>query len=144
MPEAGDLGRFTRSLTARRLATITDDLHTRELELAMPKFSLSFRTALDGFLQSQGITRAFSGQSQLDRMIRGRTLAIDSVEQAAVLKVAETGTVAAAATGISVDPTAAPVDPISLRLDHPFLVFLRDTRSGTILFAARVENPSAS
>ena len=29
----------------------------------------------------------------------------------------------------------------TLRLNHPFLMFLRDDSTGAILFAARVENP---
>jgi serine protease inhibitor len=51
--------------------------------------------------------------------------------------------VAAAATGISLEPTAIMIKPATrLTLDHPFLVFLRDDASGAILFAAQVTDPS--
>jgi serpin B len=58
------------------------------------------------------------------------------------MKIDEAGTVAAAATGVSIGPTAIAVTPsVQLTLNHPFLLFLRDDRTGAILFAARVTNP---
>ena len=54
----------------------------------------------------------------------------------------EAGTVAAAATGISLTPTLAIRPAIRLVFDHPFLAFIRDRRTGAILFAARVTDPT--
>jgi serpin B len=73
-------------------------------------------------------------------------LRISIVEHAADLKVDEQGTVAAAATGI-VGPTAIarpPGPPVTVDLDHPYLLLLRDDASGAILFVARVADPSSS
>ena len=60
------------------------------------------------------------------------------------MKVDEEGTVAAAATGASVIATAvAPVPAPTVNVNHPFLLFLRDRVTGTVLFAGRVSDPTA-
>jgi serpin B len=58
----------------------------------------------------------------------------------------ETGTEAAAATGVAMEaPSAAmPVaepPPQIFQADHPFLFFLRDSHTGLILFMGRVAEP---
>lgn len=145
MPPAGDIGALSRWLDAARLDALAASLRPRTLDLSMPKFTLSTQTSLNAFLQSQGAGLAFGPRAQIDRILADhRPLAITAVEHAAVLKVAERGTVAAAATGVSMAPTAVAAAPLSLVLDHPFLVFIRDADSGAILFAARVLDPSRS
>jgi serpin B len=55
----------------------------------------------------------------------------------------EQGTVAAAATGIAIEPTAIAPEPATrFTLDHPFLVFLRDDATGAVLFVAQVSDPA--
>jgi len=72
-------------------------------------------------------------------------LFISKVFHKAFVKVDEQGTEAAAATAVIMAPRgAAPAPgprPKVFRADHPFLFFLRDLRSGVILFAGRVERP---
>jgi serpin B len=144
MPPPGQLDTFEGSLSVAQLNRIVGGMSPRGVTLSMPKFSLSFQSSLNGFLEGQGVTQAFGPQSRLDRIVAGHPLAIQAVEHAAVLKVAERGTVAAAATGITVGPTAVAAHALVLVLNHPFLIFLRDTQTGTILFAGRVENPASS
>jgi serpin B len=88
---------------------------------------------------------AFSDGADFSAITAPTSLKIAAVEHAATLKVDEAGTVAAAATGISLEPTAAPVlgNVVSLRLNRPFLLFLRDDATGAVLFAARVNDPAA-
>jgi serpin B len=70
-------------------------------------------------------------------------LAIDEVVQKAFLEVDERGTVAAAATGLSVVLTsfggAGPV----VTVDRPFLFLLTDTATRSPLFITVVTDPSA-
>jgi serpin B len=73
-------------------------------------------------------------------------LFISHVFHKAFVKVDEEGTEAAAATAVVMAEagSAAPSEPPpEFRADHPFLFFLRDLRSGAILFAGRVEDPRA-
>jgi serpin B len=86
---------------------------------------------------------AFSDAADFSGITTQTSLKISAVQHAAYLRVDEQGTVAAAATGIAVEPTAIQVEPApQLTLDHPFLAFLRDSATGAILFVAQVTDPA--
>jgi serine protease inhibitor len=55
--------------------------------------------------------------------------------------VTEAGTVATAATGISAIPVSASTGLGEIEFNRPFLCLIRDTTTGTILFASLVQNP---
>uniref|UniRef100_A0A8C8UDI5 Serpin domain-containing protein n=1 Tax=Peromyscus maniculatus bairdii TaxID=230844 RepID=A0A8C8UDI5_PERMB len=59
----------------------------------------------------------------------------------AVLDVAETGTEAAAATGVKFTLRSAILDPFILSFDRPFLMIIFDTNTQTLLFLAKITNP---
>jgi len=59
------------------------------------------------------------------------------------MDVDEKGTTAAAATAVVMRATAIPAEPVTVRLDRPFLFALRDLPTGAILFLGRVTDPSA-
>ena len=63
----------------------------------------------------------------------------------AFVAVDEKGTEAAAATALGMRAGAAPPtnEPIPFVVDHPFLFFVRDTKSGAVLFMGRVLDPTA-
>ena len=72
-------------------------------------------------------------------------LFISKVIHQANIDVDEKGTEAAAATAVIGDtggPGAAAQKDITLRLDRPFLFFLRDVETGAVLFMGRVTDPS--
>ncbi len=66
-------------------------------------------------------------------------LFISHVEHKAFVAVDETGTEAAAATGV-VEEAAS--EPVVVEVNRPFIFFIRDSDSGTIVFVGRVINPS--
>jgi serpin B len=74
-------------------------------------------------------------------------LSIAKVFHKAFVKVDEKGTEAAAATAVTMAVAGAaappPTPPPEFKADHPFLFFLRDVRSGMILFMGRVGDPAA-
>jgi len=119
--------------------------------VALPKFTIDppEPLALATTLSAMGMPTAF------DRVAADFTgianpptpdqrLYISHVFHKAFVKVDEEGTEAAAATAVVMaEAGAAPPSepPPEFRADHPFLFFLRDLRSGAILFAGRVEDP---
>ena len=145
MPAAGSLARFQRALTAATLAAIGAGMREGRVKLRMPRFHLAVHAELNAVLAALGMPLAFSDHADFSGITSQIPLKISNVEHGADLTVNEHGTVATAATGISIGPTAAAPSPVTpLSLDHPFLLFLRDQASGTILFAGRVTDPTAS
>jgi serpin B len=57
----------------------------------------------------------------------------------------EKGTEAAAATVVLMraGSAAKPEDPVVVTVDHPFLFFIRHEGTGQLLFAGRVDDPTA-
>ena len=76
-------------------------------------------------------------------MTKAERLMIGEVVHGANFKVDEQGTEAAAATLVTMEPEKAESHPrpLSFDADHPFLFFLRDQRTGTLLFAGRLVKP---
>ena len=69
------------------------------------------------------------------------------VQHAADFRLDEQGTIAAASTVVTVEVTSVhvfPRPPIAFNADRPFLFFLRDDRSGAVLFAGRLVSPAAA
>lgn len=145
MPSAGTLGRFQRQLSAAALTALAGATAPQRLILRMPRFHLIAHRSLNAALAALGMPVAFTDRADFSGITAQVPLKISTVEHGADLKVDEHGTIAAAATGISLSPTAvAPSPATRLTLDHPFLLFLRDDHTGAVLFAGRVTDPTKS
>ncbi len=115
------------------------------LELSMPRFSIETRAELKDMLTALGMSRAFDvARADFSGIRAGEQLHIGTVIHQANIDVDEKGTEAAAATAVGVDTGGgpSPIKNITLRLDHPFLFFVRDVETGAVLFMGRVTDPS--
>ena len=135
-------------LDLKNLKSWTASVWHQEVVVALPKFKTSSQFEMSGTLGAMGMESAFDrATADFSGMTGGKDLFLSQVIHQAVVDVNEEGTEAAAATAI-VAPTAAPVrepkKPPVFRADHPFVFFVRDNRSGAILFIGRVVNPVAS
>jgi serpin B len=117
-----------------------------EVVVALPKFRAEYGFSLRETLASLGMPRAFSPTAADFSGIDGhRDLYVSKAVHKSYLDVSEQGTEAAAATGIAGQQTVKilGLERAVFRADHPFLFFIRDSRSGAILFAGRLSNPRA-
>ncbi len=89
-----------------------------------------------------GARQAFSSNADFSGMDGTHDLFISRVVHQAWVDVSESGTEAAAATAVVVTTRAA-LTQEPVHIDHPFLFFIRDNPSGTILFAGRVTDPGS-
>jgi serpin B len=145
MPSAGTVAAFARRLSADSLARLAASLRRTVVDLRMPRFHLGTHADLNQPLAALGMPLAFSDHADFSGITAQVPLTISHVAHGADLTADEQGTVAVAATGISFTPTSVLVGrPTHLALDHPFLLFLRDSESGAILFAGRLADPSKS
>jgi serine protease inhibitor len=142
MPTSGSLQDFVHSLSSDQIGSIASSLDSG-VTVSMPRFTTTAKIDLKPVLQSLGMTTAFSDAADMSGLSDRVSTKVDQVIQRVYLGVGEKGTTAAAVTGISMMPTSVGVGP-QVRLDHPFLFLVRDTRTGAILFASEVEDPSAA
>ena len=137
-------------LTAATLDEWIGALAPTRVRVALPKFTIDPPASLSlaGVLREMGMPTAFDPDSADFTGMAvpadpRRRLYIAAVFHKAFVKVDEQGTEAAAATAVVMARGTGmpPEPPPEFKADHPFLFFLRDLRSGAILFAGRVEDP---
>ncbi len=115
-----------------------------EVWLSMPKFEFRTQAALADALKSLGMRKAFDiASADFSGITIDEPLCIDDVIHEAYIAVDEEGTEAAAATAVIVRAGAAPMEPVRLTIDRPFLFALRDKDTGAVLFLGRVTDPTA-
>jgi serpin B len=89
---------------------------------------------------------AFGPKANFSGMDGTQNLFISDVFHKAWVEVNEEGTEAAAATIVAVAASAMPVKPPPpppvFRADHPFILCIRDTHSGSLLFLGRLADPA--
>jgi serpin B len=110
----------------------------------LPSFKLETSYGLNDTFRNLGMPTAFSNQADFSGITTQERLAVSDIIHKAFIEVDETGTEAAAATGIVVSVTSAIIDPIppkTFRADHPFIFMIEDTRNGNVLFMGKVMNP---
>ena len=112
-----------------------------ELEVALPRFKMSYSAELTGPLQRLGMATPFAeGIADFSGINGRRDLYVSAVVHRAFVDVNEEGTEAAAATGIVVTSLAVQVARY-FTVDHPFLFLIRDASTGSILFLGRIVDP---
>jgi serpin B len=139
-----DLAGFVDGLDADSFAAIVDSLESSYVDLSMPKFGIETKTDLADTLAAQGMPLAFDpAAADFSGITAEERLFITAVVHQANIDVDEKGTEAAAATAVAMGLSALP-EPVTMRIDRPFLFALRDVPTGTILFLGQVADPSAS
>jgi serpin B len=140
----GDIADFEQALDRETLTGIETGLHEVEVALAMPRFEFTASYGLEPALADLGMTDAFDPSlADFSGMTGGRDLFVSAVIHKAFVKVDESGTEAAAATGVVMALTAMPSEgPVRFVLDRPFLFLVMDDLTGTVLFMGRVADPS--
>lgn len=107
--------------------------------LLLPRFETRFRKEIKKQLQAMGMKRAFDAQqADFSRMAStDEPLFIGLVVHEAFVRVDEKGTVAAAATAVSMAGGGKP-QYIPFEADRPFVYFITDNRTDAILFLGSV------
>jgi serpin B len=116
----------------------------QRVEIFLPKFKLESSFRLNAALAAMGMPDAFGPKADFSGMDGTKLLYFSLVLHKAWGEVNEEGTEAAAATVVTMMmgmPPPRPPAPI-FRADHPFIFFIRDMGSGSILFLGRLAGPS--
>jgi serpin B len=150
VPEARDgLPALLSSLDEATMRGWVDGLAQRpSVVVRMPRFRIApaASISLRGPMEVLGVRLAFQdGAAELTGIADVQPpLFVSDGYHKAFVEVNEEGTEAAAATGVVVAVRSAPMRPVErdeLIADRPFLFFLRDTRTGAVLFVGHVVDP---
>jgi serpin B len=122
------------------LAKVLAAVRPTNLDISMPRFTLSSTLGLNGTLAELGMPDAFTDRADFTGITTAEPLHIQTVRHDAVIRVDEHGTTAAAATGGGMSATAMSVGVVVV-VNRPFLFVITDTATGAPLFLGRVTNP---
>jgi serpin B len=122
-----DLATFEASLTPSTIAGLLAGLAPTNVQLSLPKFSFTDGWSVLGLLQQLGLELSGGGTWE--------------IFHSAEIQVSETGTQATAVTTTSHSPSAiAASTPFAV--NKPFVYFILDQTTGTVLFIGRIVDPT--
>jgi serpin B len=120
-------------------------LSEREVELRLPRFELESTSSLKNVLLRLGVRVPFEeGRADFSALTdHPDGLFVGEVQHGARIRVDEKGTEAAAATAVVMQRgrRGPRTGPIPFHVDRPFLFFVYDDRSDSVLFAGRCTAP---
>ncbi|XP_072180623.1 leukocyte elastase inhibitor-like [Diadema setosum] len=115
-----------------------EDLLSERAFVEFPKFSLDDTFDLSSTLASMGVADPFSSTSaNFEGITSEQSLYLSKMLHKASLEVDEKGSGA----GVATPPPGRTTRPYQLKFTYPFMFFIRDRRTGTILFLGRMVDP---
>lgn len=135
-----DLDELEESISAEKLEELRGLLQEQKVNVILPKFRFEKRYQLVDQLSQLGMSTAFSMDADFSGIDGTEKLAIAQVVHQAFVEVNEEGTEAAAATGVTMAITSAPIIP-TFNADRPFIFIIQDKENGNILFLGRISDP---
>lgn len=139
-----DLATLEKNLTDSPGTLSTLELHLDPSYLtsvSLPRFQLEQTLDLSTPLQRLGAQRMFKpGEADFSGITDQERIHVDYAVQKAFIEVTETGTEAAAATGISFR-SGSFVEPHEFKCDRPFLYLIKDEQTNMIWFMGRFLGP---
>ena len=141
VPDRGEFSSFEETLSFEQLTQVVDGLEYTPMYLRFPRFEFESEISLAQTLAEMGMPSAFSGAADFSGMTGSNDLYISDVFHKAFVSVDEEGTEAAAATAVVMKMVSAPLNPVELTVDRPFLFLIREHETNSILFMGRVVEP---
>ena len=145
-----NLSDYIENFSTNDYENITDNLtlaseSNEGLNITIPRFSFDYNLKLKQDLKNLGITDAFEPGADFSNMA-DTTLCVDEALHKSNIDFSEKGVKAAAATVIVMMENAVAVsedEPVEIKIDKPFMYFIRDKKTGEIWFVGTVYEPDS-
>ena len=143
LPKTGKFVTVENMMDEKKLQEWLKNAMKTKVKVYIPRFKFTQMFGLSEDLSKMGMEDAFDENKADFSGINGRKndLYISKVIHKAFVEVNEEGTEAAAATAVILD-TKALIEELVFKADHPFIFFIRDKETGSILFMGRVMDPN--
>jgi serpin B len=128
-------------LDAELYESYRQSMYTTKVDLALPKFKIEAGYDLTKPFRELGMESAFNSEADFSGITESEDLYISNIVHKSYVDVNEEGTEAAAATGVVMRKTTAVMKNVKFEADHPFIFFIKDNKTGSILFMGRLMNP---
>lgn len=139
LPAGDDVQALVQRLDAATFDRLAHDVQPSFVHVEIPRFTARYDASLVPLLESLGVTDAFSSAADFSGIHAAPPrIAIGSVNHASYVRVDEAGTTAAAATSVGMTMLAIRTPEKQFVVDHPFVLALRDERTGALLFLGAI------
>uniref|UniRef100_A0AAG5D877 Serpin domain-containing protein n=1 Tax=Anopheles atroparvus TaxID=41427 RepID=A0AAG5D877_ANOAO len=137
------LEQLLSNLTPQAVHQVLAEMEEEEVEIDLPKFTISYSSSMRDCLQKLGVSRVFSDDAELPLISRGRStpLKVSTILQKSCIQVDEQGTEASAATEGTLVFTILS-QPVKFIANRPFMFLIYDEGKGNWLFAGKVQDPT--
>lgn len=141
------LAELEQSMTGAKLKNLVTQFSGEDSIIYVPKYDFEYSTSLKDTLKALGVKNAFDPQrADFSGMFPKASKAyLLDVYHKTKMKIDEKGTEAAAVTAIpGGEGTGAPSDPpprrppLLVSFDRPYMLLIRDNKTGAVLFTAQV------
>ncbi|XP_076777408.1 serpin A12 [Arvicanthis niloticus] len=139
LPDKGKMKLLEQGLHADIFAKWKRLLSKRVVDVWVPRLHISATYNLKEVLSRLGISRIFEQHGDLTRISSHRSLKVGEAVHKAALKMNEKGTEGAAGSGAQTLPME---NPQRMKLNHPFLIMIYEKLMPSMLFLAKIYNPS--
>uniref|UniRef100_K1QZP2 Serpin B9 n=1 Tax=Magallana gigas TaxID=29159 RepID=K1QZP2_MAGGI len=138
------LSTLESNLSADAFRKLTKEMYHERVIVSIPKFKLKSSFELNKVLRGMGIIDIFTRKADFGAMLESPPdgACVSDVIHKAFVEVNEEGTEAAAASWIGCVNRCEPPEPMVFKADHPFLFFIREHLTGTVLFIGRFLKPT--
>ena len=133
-------GKFADGFDGKAWNEIVGGLEEERVYLRLPKFKMEYEVNLNQTLKDLGMNVAFTNSADFSSLAK-KALKVGLVKQKTYVDFNESGTEAAAVTAIAMlETTALPIEPKPFIADRPFLIAIRESGTGSILFLGQKTN----
>ncbi|NXE49126.1 A1AF antiproteinase, partial [Dromaius novaehollandiae] len=136
LPDRGRMKKLEKKLSCERMLRWRTLVSKSSANVYLPKFTVYGKYNLKNVLYKMGIVDLFTDKADLSGITGQPQHRISQAIHKAVVKVDETGTEAAAATGMEIVPMSVPV---TIKFDRPFLMII--CMDNNIMFMGKIVDP---